>query len=300
MAWLSDIFSVDYAQVFATGVTYGAIYGAIALGYHLIYVSSGMLNFALGEQVAVAGLVVLSFMTWGLPLVPAIALALVCSAAFGALYERVAMRPALKMGLVGPLIASVGVAIIIAQGRVLIWGPNPKSFEPFTGAPNESVSFLGAQWQIQSFWVIGLVVASTVLLLLFLKRTAAGRSWRATAQSSVGAQLSGVDPRLVSMAAVAVASVLVTVAGVAVAPLVLAGGFYGLDFGVRAFAAAIIGGFTSTYGVLVGGLIIGVLDAWLVAAFSAAWADVGLYGLLIVMLLVRPLGFFGHEGVSRA
>lgn len=298
MGW--DFLSVDYAQVLATGLTFGAIFAMVALGYHLIYVSSGMLNFALGEQLAIAGLIVLSLQSLGLPLVIAIVAAVLCAAAFGAAYERLALRPTLKMGLVGPLIASVGVAIILGQGRVLIWGPNPRPFPPFTGAPNESVKFLGGQWPLQSFWVIGLAVACTAALLLFLHGTSFGRAWRATAQNSIGARLSGIDPSLVSMGAVAAASGLVTVAGVTIAPIVLAGGFYGLDFGVRGFAAAIIGGFTSTTGVLVGGLIIGLLDAWLLAALSAAWADVVLYALLVLALLVRPRGLLGREGVSRA
>jgi branched-chain amino acid transport system permease protein len=295
-----NAFSVDYPQVLATGLTYGVIYALVALGYHLIYVSSGMLNFALGEQLAVAGLVVLSLMSAGLPFVFAVVVAVLAAAAFGAGYERFALRPALRMGLVGPLIASVGVAIVIAQARVLIWGPNPRPFAPFTGAPNESVGFLGGRWPVQSFWIIGLAAVSAAALLLFLRYTWYGRAWRATAQSPVGARLSGIDPSVVSMSAVSMASALVTVAGVAIAPIVLAGGFYALDFGVRAFAAAIIGGFTSTTGVLLGGLFVGLLDAWLVAALSAAWSDVVLYAVLTLALLVRPRGFLGREGVSRA
>lgn len=291
---------VDFGQVLSTGLTFGAIYAALALGYHLIFVSSGVLNFALGEQLAVSGLVVLSARSWGLPLVVAIAFAVVAGALFGAFYERVALRPAARIGAVGPLIASVGVAIVIAQGRVLIWGPNPRPFAPFTGSPNQSVSFLGGQWPLQAFWVLGLVLVSTLLLVVFLRRTRWGREWRATAQNALGARLSGVDPSRVALGAVAVTSGLVTLVGVAIAPIVLAGGFYALDFAVRGFAAAIIGGFTSTTGVLLGGLLIGLLDAYLVAAFSAQWSDVVLYGLLIGALLVRPRGILGRDAVVRA
>jgi branched-chain amino acid transport system permease protein len=291
---------VDYPQVFATGLTYGVIFALVALGYHLIYVSSGMLNFALGEQLAVAGLVVLSLTSAGVPFVLAVVLAVAAGAAFGAGYERLALRPSMRMGLIGPLIASVGVAIVIGQGRVLIWGPNPRPMAPFTGQPNQSVGFLGGRWPVQSFWIIGLAVLTAAALLLFLRYTWYGRAWRATAQSPVGARLSGIDPSVVSLSAVAVASALVAIAGIAIAPIVLAGGFYALDFGVRAFAAAIIGGFTSTVGVLVGGVFIGLLDAWLVAALSAAWSDVVLYGVLALALVVRPRGLLGREGVSRA
>jgi len=297
---LVNLMSVDYAQVLATGTTYGAIFGAIALGYHLIYVSSGMLNFALGEQLAISGLGVISLQAFGLPLIPAIMVALLVAGLFGAGYERIALRPAMRMGLIGPLIASVGVSIVIAQGRVLIWGPNPRPFPPFTGEPNQAVDFLGGRWQIQSFWIIGLVTLSTLCLLVFLRYTSLGRAWRATSQSPVGARLSGINPSLIAMSSVALASVLVTVAGIAIAPLVLAGGFYGLNFGVRAFAAAILGGFSSTGGVLVGGLVIGLLDAWLAAALSVAWSEIALYGLLILVLLIRPTGFFGREVVTRS
>ena len=292
--------SVDYQQVLATGLTYGVIFALVALGYHLIYVSSGMLNFALGEQLAVAGLVVLSLTSVGVPFVLAVLLAVLAGAAFGAGYERLALRPASRMGLVGPLIASVGVSIIIGQGRVLIWGPNPRPMDPFTGEPNESVGFLGGRWPVQSFWVIGIAVLAAAALLLFLRFTWYGRAWRATAQSPVGARLSGIDPSVVSLSAVSVASALVAIGGIAIAPIVLAGGFYALDFGVRAFAAAIIGGFSSTTGVLLGGIFVGLLDAWLVAALSAAWSDVVLYAVLALALLLRPRGLLGREGVSRA
>lgn len=297
MGFLTD---VDYAQVLATGLVYGAIYGAIALAYHLIYVSSGVLNFALGDQLAVAGLLVLSLISWGLPLIAAIAVAMLVAAAFGGLYERLALRPAARMGSVGPLIASVGVAIVIGQLRVLIWGPNPRAFPPFTGRPNQSVAFLGGQWLIQGFWIIGIVAASALLLVLFLRATRTGRAWRATAQSPLGARLCGIDPKMVALGSVAVAGALVTLVGVASAPVILAGGFYALDFGVRGFAAAIIGGFGSTPGVLLGGVVIGLLDAYLVAAFSASWADVVLYGLLIAALMVRPRGLLGREAAVKS
>ena len=226
--------------------------------------------------------------------------AVLAAAAFGACYERATLRPAARMGLVGPLIASVGVAIALGQARVLVWGPNPRPFPPFSGAPNESVGLLGGRWPLQSFWILGIVAVATAGLVAFLRTTRTGRGWRATAQSSTGARLCGIDPSRVALGSVAVASALVTLVGVAIAPVVLAGGFYGLDFGVRGFAAAILGGFTSTTGVLVGGLVVGLLDAYLVAAFSASWADVVLYSLLILALLLRPRGILGREAVARA
>ena len=291
---------MSLGQLLSQGLTFGAIFATVALGYHLIYETTGILNFALGEQLAIAGLIALSFTNVGLPLPVAVVSAVVVGTLVGVVAERLALTPAKRMGPVGPIIASIGVALVLIHGRNLVWGPNPRDFPPFSGAPNESVAFLDGQWLLQSFWIIGLVALLTAALLWFLRRSAWGRAWRATAQSPLGARLSGIRPAFVSAGSVGLASGMVTLTGITVAPVVLAGGFFGLDFGVKGFAAAIVGGFHSTLGVIVGGLLVGLLDSYLVGAFSDEWADMVLFGLLIVALLVRPHGLFGQAAVDRA
>ncbi len=291
---------MNFGQLFAQGVTFGAMYAVVALGYHLIYVSSGVLNFALGEQLAVAGLICLSFLDAGVPLVPAIAAATLIGTVLGVVYERLAIAPSKRMGPAGPIIASIGVALVFTHGRVLVWGPNPRGFPPFTGAANQAVDFLGGRWLVQSFWVIGIVAVLAAGTFIFLRKTAWGRAWRATAENPLGARLAGVNPRLVQTASIGAVSSMMTLAGMAVAPIVLAGGFFGLEFGVKGFAAALLGGFDSTPGVLIGGVVIGLLDSFLVGALSADWADMILFVLLIVVLIVRPTGLLGRRETVRA
>lgn len=291
---------MNTGQLLSQGITFGSIFAIMALGYHLIYVTSGVLNFALGEQMVVAGLIALSFIGLGLPLPLAILAAVIVGGLLGVIYERIALAPAKRMGPVGPIITSIGVALIFTHGRTLLWGPNPRNFAPFTGGANASVQFLGGAWLVQSFWVLAVAAGMTVALLWFLQGSSWGRAWRATAQSALGARICGVNPSLVNAGSVGIASAMVTLTGIAISPIVLAGGFFGLDFGVKGFAAAILGGFHSTGGVIVGGLIVGLLDSFLVGAFSDEWADMALYGLLILALLVRPHGLFGHAEVDRA
>jgi branched-chain amino acid transport system permease protein len=289
-----------FGQLLSQGLTFGAVFAVVALAYHLIYVTTGFLNFALGEQMAIGGLVVLTLLGMGLPLPVAIALAVLAGAVVGGLYERLAMTPAKPMGPAGPILASIGVALVLTHGRVLLWGPNPRSLLPFTGGENATVHLLGGRWFIQSFWIIGLAAASTGALLWFLRHTPWGRRWRATAQDPLGARLCGVNPQMVSTGSVALAGALVTLMGIAIAPISLAGGFFGLEFGVKGFAAAIIGGFDSTSGVMLGGLIVGLLDSFLAGSVSGAAADATLYALLIVALLIRPHGLLGTPAVDRA
>ena len=291
---------MDVGQLFAQGVTFGAIYALMALGYHLIYVSSGVLNFALGEQLAVAGLICLTFLDVGVALVPSVLVATLVGTVLGIVYDQLAIAPSRRAGATGPIIASIGVALVYTYGRVLIWGPNPRDFPPFTGNHNQAVDLLGGRWLIQSFWVIGIVVVLAVGTFAFLRWTAWGRAWRATVQQPLGAKLAGISPRRVELASVGAVSGMVTLVGIAVAPIVLAGGFFGLEFGVKGFAAALLGGFDSTPGVLIGGLVIGLLDSYLIGAFSADWADIVLYSLLILVLIVRPTGILGREEVVRA
>jgi branched-chain amino acid transport system permease protein len=153
---------------------------------------------------------------------------------------------------------------------------------------------------VQSFWVIGLVTAITILLLFFLRRTFWGRQWRAAAQNPTGARLCGVNPAAVTSGSVVVASVLVTMGGIAIAPIVLAGGFYGLTFGVKGFVAAILGGFESTGGAIVGGMTIGILESFLAGQLSNAHADIILFAVLILMLIVRPKGLIAVREATRA
>ena len=289
------------AQLLSTGVTFGAIYAIVALGYHLVYVASGVLNFALGEQLAVAGLIALSLNEAGVPMGLAIPLAVLIGGLLGVVYERLALAPAQRsMPGVGPIIASIGVALIFTHGRTLIWGPNPRAFPPFTGADNEAIGFLGANWLIQSFWVIGLTALAMVLLLGFLSRTFAGMAWRANAQNPLGARLCGVSPAIVSAGAVGVASLLVTMGGIAIAPIVLAGGFYGLEFGVKGFIAAILGGFESTAGAVAGGFALGLIEAFLAGNFSNATSNMMLFAVLMVMLILRPRGLLAVREATRA
>lgn len=289
------------AQLLASGITFGAIYAIVALGYHLIYVASGVLNFALGEQLAVGGLIALSIHGVGIPMVPAIVLAVIVGGGLGVVYERIALAPAQRsMPGVGPIITSIGVALVYTHGRTLVWGPNPRAFPPFTGGDNEAVSFLGGRWLIQSFWVVGLCLLAGALLVVFLSRTSWGMAWRANAQNPLGARLCGVNPAIVSAGAVGLASALVTLGGVAIAPIVLAGGFYGLAFGVKGFIAAILGGFESTKGAIAGGFTLGIIEAFLGGTLTKAIAEIVLFGVLLVMLMVRPRGLLATREATRA
>lgn len=287
-------------QLLSQGLTFGAVFAVVALAYHLIYVTTGFLNFALGEQMAMAGLMVLTLIGIGVPLWLAVVIGVLLGALIAAVYERIAMTPAKPMGPAGPILASIGVALVLTHGRTLLWGPNPRSFPAFTGGQNATVDFLGGRWLVQSFWIIALALTATAGLLWFLRVTPWGRRWRATAQDPLGARLCGVNPQVVSTGSVALAGALVTLMGIAIAPISLAGGFFGLEFGVKGFAAAIIGGFDNTTGVMLGGLIVGLLDSFLAGSISSSTADAVLFGLLIVALLIRPHGLLGTPAVDRA
>lgn len=289
---------VDLSQLVFSGLTMGSIYALVALGYHIIYVATRVLNFAVGEQVAIAGLFALSLAT-GIPMLLAIPIAVVIGASFGVLYERVFLRPAYPHGEARAMIATLGIAIVIFQGKSLIWGVEPKPFPPFSGQPNESIPLLGADVEIQSFWVFAVLAGSLGALWFLYERTLWGKAMRAAAWNERVARLVGIDTGRMKAASMAIASALATLAGITVAPFILAGGVYGIAMGVKGFAGAIVGGLYSPVGVVVGGLLVGLFEAFVSGYISPGLRDPLVFSLLIVTLLVRPSGLLGHGEITK-
>lgn len=290
---------LDVSQILFSGLTMGSIYALVALGYHVIYVATRVLNFAVGEQLALAGLLALTLLGLGLPMVVAVPVAVLAGLALGVAYERLFLRAAYAHGEARAMIATFGIALLIFNGKQLIWGVDPRPFPPFTGAPNEAVGFLGANVLIQSFWVYAVLIGSLAVLWYFFERTIWGKAMRAAAWNERAAQLVGINPGLVKATSTAIASALATLAGITIAPSLLAGGPYGLALGVKAFAGAIVGGLYSPTGVVAGGLLVGIFEAYVSRFISSNLRDPIIFAILIVMLLVRPSGLFGRGEVTK-
>lgn len=279
-------------QLVIAGLTTGCVYALVALGFHLIYRTTHIVDFAQGEKVALGGLFALSLMS-GLqfPLWLAILVSTGIGALLGVVYDRTVIQLARRRSESVTIIATVGVSLIILNGQGLVWGRKGKPFPPFT--PQwDTVSVLGINIVVQYLWAWLLMLVVLGILYLVFEKTLWGQAMVATAQDELGARLTGINVSGVRTASFAMASALAVLAGIIVAPITAAGGDAGLPLAIKGFTGAMVGGLDSAPGVVLGSLVVGVLEALTAGVVGYGYRDPVTYALLFVTLLLRPEGLF--------
>jgi len=277
-------------QVLVSGVSLGMIYGLIAFGYQLTYVTSRTVNFGQGEALAVGALVGLSLVKflgfWAT--IPAV---IVVSGLYGLAVERVAVRPALQSKSEGWILATIAVGIIVKNVSENIWG---KEDVPFP-SPLSQVPIQIGQAFVMPMEI--LIVACALLLMLlvegFNRFTLMGRAFVATADDRDAAGLMGIDTAKILSGSYALSCATAGYAGVLMAPITLTGAGMGLVLALKGFAAGILGGLTSGLGAVVGGLIIGIAEAMTAFYISTGYKEVPGLIILLVALALKPEGLFG-------
>jgi len=279
-------------QLTVGGLSMGCIYALVALGFHIIYKGTGAINFAQGEQVMLSGFIALTFgVILGLPLPLVFLLTLISGIFFGWLYERIAIRRVLNVSQLAIILVSVAAAIILENGGALIWGKEEQPFPGFSG--ETALRFLGAGINPQSLWIMGLTLMLVVILHLFFTRTNMGTSIQAAAGNPTAARLVGISPEKVVSRCFMISSALAACAGITGAPILMVGGPLGTLLALKGFAAAVVGGLTSSMGVVVGGLILGLLEFFVAFYISQGYRDAIAFSVLILALVFRPQGLFG-------
>ena len=275
-------------QQLASGLTAGGVYALIALGFVLIYKSTDVVNFAQGELVtwgAYLGLV--TFVTLALPFPLAFVIAVAASGVLGLLIERLAMRPLLGSPALTSIIATIGVGLILQNAVRLIFGGDIQAFPSvFDTAPRQ----LGpVRITPQSAYVLALSVLLMVGFAAFFRYTKTGTAMRATAQNRPAAALMGVRVGQMLALTWAVGAALAGAAGVLLAPLIVVAPDMGF-VALKAFAAAILGGFNSFAGAIFGGFVLGVIESFAGTYISTAFKDVVSFLVIIAVLVIRPAG----------
>ena len=283
---------MEYLTLTIAGITLGAIYALVALGFNLVYRTVSVIDFAQGDKVVVGGLVALTLVNVGIPLPLTFLVVIAGGVVAGLIYEVVIIRPTLRRGPEIAIVASVGALLILSSGHILVWGATAK---PFPSLVSGTLKIGSAHIDVQDFVVWGVVAVVVAAIGLFFTRTRYGKAMEASAADPMAAGAVGIDVRQTRMVATAVAFALAALAGVLIAPITLAGGTVGPSLTLTAFTAAILGGLSSTYGVVAGSLIVGVFSSVLGAKVPFAFQDPLVYGLLIVVLLLRPTGLFGSR-----
>jgi branched-chain amino acid transport system permease protein len=288
-----------YWQQVVSGLAQGSIFASLALALVLIYRATDVLNFAQGEMATFTTYIAWSLMNhmsyW-----PAFALTLVIAFIFGAGVERTIIRPVEHRPEIVIVIVTIGLLIALNGLVGWIWDPEVKAFE--TPFPQRTTEIAGVVISLQDLGVLGVTLVTVILLWAFFRFTTIGLVMRAVANSQAASRLLGVRVGLMLALGWGLAAVLGAIAGMMVAPTQFLDPNLMLIILIYSFAAAVLGGIDSPIGAVVGGLILGVLINILGTYVDFIGGELRLpaaFAVLLIVLLVRPQGLFGHKVVRR-
>lgn len=285
-------------QLTINGVAIGCVYALVALGMILVYEASGIVNFATGQFVMVGTFVAISAIAkTGLPPAPAYVLALIGMALFGVAFFLLVHRPLQRQPIVTIIIATVAIGIVIQNIGMLVWGPLP--VRPQSPFGSDILNVFGARVTSHVVWVIGVTLALVALLYVYLFRTPVGVRMRAVAQDPDASRLMGISVTRMHALTWIIAAVLAGIAGIMLGPIWLPDVNMGDSVALKAFAAAIIGGFGSVPGAIAGGLIVGVAEVLGASYLSSAYKELLVFGMMVGFLLIYPQGLFGERVGDR-
>ncbi len=288
----------EFLQFLLSGVTVGATYALVGVGFSIIYNASQVINFAQGEFVMLGGMLTwFLFESAGLPLAAAVPVAIAGTVAVGIALEKFAIEPARNASIVTLIIITIGASIFLRGSAQLIWGRNFHAVPALSG--DTPIDLSGVALNPQSLWVVGCTLFVTVLLHWFFSHSMTGRAMRAVAFNMLAAQLAGVNNRLILMLSFALSAALGALAGVLIAPITLTYPDVGIMLGLKGFCAAILGGLGYPYGAIVGGLIVGISEAMTAGYVSSAYKDAVAFVIILLVLFFMPNGLFGRRGIER-
>ncbi|HYM18149.1 MAG TPA: branched-chain amino acid ABC transporter permease LivH [Micropepsaceae bacterium] len=301
---------MDYfLQQLINGISLGAIYGLIAIGYTMVYGVVGMINFAhgdiymIGAFVGLVGFLILSAL--GITFVPlailmVLALSVGFTAAYGWTVERIAYRPLRSSPRLAPLISAIGVSIFLENYVQLAQGARAKPLAPVVNGaitldPSGAVTV-----SVLQLLIVALTLALMAGLSFLVRTTDLGRSMRAVEEDRTMAALLGVDIDETISLTFVIGAGLAAIAGVLVMLYYGVIDFYiGFIAGIKAFTAAVLGGIGSIAGAMLGGLLIGIVEAMWSGYFSIAYKDVAVFAILVLVLILRPSGLLGRPSVVK-
>ena len=287
----------ELLQYLLSGVTVGAVYALVALGFTLIYNASDVVNFAQGEFVMLGGMI--TFFAWqaGVPLPLAALLAILAAATIGVLLNKLAIEPARGAPVASLIIITIGASIFLRGSAQLVFDKQLHRFPSFSG--DDPLRVFGATILPQGLWVIAGAVAIFLALWLFFARTLPGKAVLATANNRIAASLVGINPNHMMTLSFAVSAAIGALAGVLVTPISLTSYDLGVAMALKGFAAAMLGGMGVPAGALAGGLLLGLIEALTAGYVSSVYKDAVAFVLILVILFVRPQGLFGRKAMDR-
>jgi branched-chain amino acid transport system permease protein len=279
-------------DVLIIGITFGLIYGLVAISYSLIWQSMNLIHFAQGDLLMIGGFIAITLCNSGIThMFPVLIITFVALALIGAIMQNGIYRFIPQKNVVTRIISTLGMGIIFKNIAVLVWGSNSHAL-PENFFPGNAINILGISIRPVYYWTLLISAILVVLLMLFLYKTKFGLAVRLTAYNTELAKLMGVNPSIYQTVAFSLAIGITGVAGILCSPISYVSYKMGLAFGVKGFAAAIIGGLDSFPGAIVGGIIIGLIEVAF-GQYLSGYIDAVVFGIMILVLVVRPHGIFG-------
>ena len=277
------------------GISLGSVYAIIALGYTMVYGIAKMLNFAHGDVIMVGAYVSFCAMQYlGLPKLVSVVLAMAVCTALGIVIEGLAYKPLRKAPSLAVLITAIGVSYLLQNLALLIYGSEQKAFPTIVALPTVHIGGV----YIDGITLATLVVTAVIMvaLSLFINNTRMGKAMRAVSEDKEAAELMGISVNRTITVTFAIGSALAGVAAI----------FYGAAYtyirpttgampGIKAFTAAVFGGIGSIPGAMLGGILLGVIEQLSKTYISTLWADAIVFGVLVVVLVVKPTGLLGKK-----
>ncbi|MGA2566996.1 MAG: branched-chain amino acid ABC transporter permease [Pseudolabrys sp.] len=287
----------ELLQFAFSGLTVGAIYALVALGFTLIYNASDIINFAQGEFVMLGGMTTVFMALAGVPLPLAALIALIVTTGIGLALHRLAIEPARGASPVVLIMITIGASVFLRGVAQIVFDKRFHSLPPLLGA--DPIQIGGASVLPQSFVVLVGAGVIVVLLWLFVERTLLGKAVIATAANRLAARLIGVDTRRIVDFSFAVSAAIGAIAGILITPITLTSYDMGTLLALKGFAAAMLGGIGSPLGAVVGGLLIGMIEAMSAGYISSSYKDAVAFLIILIVLVAMPQGLFGRIKVER-
>ena len=284
-------------QYLINGISIGAVYAIIALGYTMVYGIAKMLNFAHGDIIMVGAYISFCVTNYlGLPAIVSVVAAMAVCTVLGILIEKLAYMPLRGTPSLAVLITAIGVSYFLQNGAQLIWGSAPKNFASIV--PLRPIFLAGGDLVITGEVII--TIAASVLIMvaltLFTTKTKTGKAMRAVSEDRAAAQLMGISVNNTISMTFAIGSALAAIAGVLLCSTVpTLQPTTGVMPGIRAFTAAVFGGIGSIPGAMLGGILLGIIETFSKAYISTQFSDAIVFSVLIIILLVKPAGLLGKQ-----
>jgi branched-chain amino acid transport system permease protein len=285
-------------QISFAGLGTGAIYALIAVGFNIIFKSTGALNFSQGEWVMIGGMVAaLSFHSGSQLVWLACVVAILACALVGYFFDRIVIRNLRNSDAFSLTLVSVGLSLA-SKGLVMITlGKNPQGYPGLSG--DRLVNLMGTTVHTQTLWIIAITLLLMMLTHVFFNKTRLGTAMRAAAANPQAAALVGISHRKIVTVSFIMAAAVGGVAGTMITPLTLMSYESGAMLGFKGFSAAMLGGLGNLYGAAVGGLLLGLIEAFVGTYLTSQFKDAAAFFVLLTILLLRPQGLLGSAEINK-